>query len=109
MSYYSVIHKDGTESHFVWCQKSRQFILSKMLETAVIYSNGSQECQRMSMLLKSLGGEFHEYVLEKDFTIKQFVSEFGLDAEFPQVAIGNRHIGSMKDTLQYMSDRGMFL
>ena len=31
-----------------------------MNETVVIYSNGSQECERMGMLLKSLGGEFHE-------------------------------------------------
>jgi len=80
-----------------------------MLETAVIYSNDSQECQRMSMLLQSLGGEFHEYTLGKDFTIKQFYSEFGNDAEFPQVALGKKHVGNMKETLQYMSDRGMFL
>jgi hypothetical protein len=31
--------------------------------TAVIYSNGSQECERMASLLKSLGGEFLEYKL----------------------------------------------
>ena len=30
---------------------------------AVIYSNGSQECERMTSLLKSLGDDFHEYVL----------------------------------------------
>ena len=36
-------------------------------ETAVIYSNGSQECERIGMLLKALGGEYHEYVLGKDF------------------------------------------
>ena len=30
---------------------------------AVIYSNGSQECERMAQLLKSLGGEFLEYKL----------------------------------------------
>ena len=79
-----------------------------MTQTAVIYSNGSQECERMAMLLKNLGGEFHEYILEKHFTIKQFVAEFGIDADFPQVALGDKHIGGMKDTLQYMSQRGMF-
>ena len=30
---------------------------------AVIYSNKSQECERMSTLLQSIGGEFHEYIL----------------------------------------------
>ena len=43
------------------------------MDTAVIYSNGSQECERMSMLLKSIGGEFHEYYLGKDFNDGQFL------------------------------------
>ena len=76
--------------------------------TAVIYSNGSQECERMSMLLKSLEGEFHEYLLDRDFSEKQFYMEFGEEATFPQVTIGSQHIGSMKEALQYMSNEGMF-
>ncbi len=72
---------------------------------AVIYSNGNQECQRMSYLLKSLGGEFHQYELDKDFTTSQFSAEFGSDAEFPQVAIGYKHIGSIKETLQYLKTK----
>jgi histidyl-tRNA synthetase len=47
-------------------------------ETVVIYSNESQECDRMKSLLKTLGGEFHEYILGKHFTEHQFRSEFGL-------------------------------
>lgn len=77
--------------------------------TAVIYSNGSQECERMSMLLRSLGGEFHEYLVDCDFSERQFRMEFGEDATFPQVSIGSKHIGSMKEALQYMNDQGMFL
>jgi hypothetical protein len=77
--------------------------------TAVIYSNGSQECERMSMLLKSLGGEFHEYLVDCDFSDRQFRMEFGQEATYPQCAIGNRHVGSMKETLQYMSENGMFV
>jgi hypothetical protein len=57
-------------------------------ETVVIYSNESQECDRMKSLLKTLGGEFHEYILGKHFTEHQFQSEFGRDATYPQVAIG---------------------
>ena len=34
---------------------------------------------------------------------------FGKEAEYQQVNIGFRHIGSMKETIQYMSDKGMFL
>ena len=38
---------------------------------AVIYSNGSQECERMAQLLKSLGGEFLEYKLNHHFSLKE--------------------------------------
>jgi hypothetical protein len=80
-----------------------------VIKTSVIYSNGSQECDRISMLLKALGGEFHEYLLGVDFSDRQFRAEFGSEATYPQVSIGHEHIGSMKETLQYMSDKGMFV
>lgn len=77
--------------------------------TAVIYSNGSQECQRMTYLLKSLGGEFHEYILGADFSDRQFRMEFGSEATYPQCSIGDKHIGSMNETLKFMNASGMFL
>ena len=76
---------------------------------AVIYSNGSQECERMAQLLKSLGGEFLEYKLNHHFTQRGFEAEFGKDATYPQVNIGFKHIGDMKETLHYMNEKGMFL
>ena len=75
---------------------------------AVIYSNRSQECERMSSLLKSLDGEFHEYVLGEDFDEKSFYSEFGTEATYPQVSIGFNHIGSMKETMLWMKEKGLF-
>lgn len=75
------------------------------METCVIYSNGSQECERMKTLLKNLGGEFHEYLLNVHFSEKQFRQEFGSEAEYPQIAIGSNHIGSMKETLRWLKDR----
>jgi hypothetical protein len=77
------------------------------MKTATIYSNGSQECERMSSLLKSLHGEFLEYSLGQHFTQKAFEDEFGLEATYPQVSIGYTHIGSLKETLQYLAQRGM--
>ncbi len=79
-----------------------------MNETVVIYSNGSQECERMAMLLRSLNGEFLEYKLNNHFSQKGFEAEFGKDAEYPQINIGYTHIGSMKETLQFMKDKGLF-
>jgi|TARA_R110000851_G_scaffold150013_1_gene290774 hypothetical protein len=76
---------------------------------AVIYSNKSQECERMSSLIKSLDNDFHEYVLGVDFDDKAFELEFGSEATYPQVSIGYHHIGSMKEALQYMNEQGMFV
>ena len=76
--------------------------------TVVLYSNGNQECDRMRQLLENLGeDEFLEYNLGEDFTQHQFEVEFGGHAEFPQVAIGDRHIGGMKDTLRYFQEEGL--
>ena len=75
---------------------------------AVIYSNGSQECERIKSLLESLTPIVHVYVLGKQFTEEQFKKEFGAEATYPQIAIGHQHVGSMKEALQYMSQRGLF-
>jgi len=75
---------------------------------AIIYSNDSQECERMASLLKSLGGEFLEYKLNNHFTQKSFESEFGLEATYPQIALGYKHIGNMNETLKFMKSVGLF-
>ena len=79
-----------------------------MSNTAVIYSNGSQECERMGMLLRALGGEYHEYKLGEHFDHRQFRAEFGSEATYPQIAYGSKHLGSMKEALQYMCKEGLF-
>ena len=78
-----------------------------VIKTAVIYSNGSQECERIGMLLKALGGEFHEYLLGVDFSDRQFRAEFGKEATYPQVSYGSEHIGSIKETLHYLCTQGI--
>ena len=61
----------------------------------------------MASLLKQLEG-FHRYELGVHFSDKQFRMEFGPDATYPQVAIGDKHIGNMNETLNGYR-RGMFL
>lgn len=79
------------------------------MKTAVIYSNGSQECERIEALLESLPGieNFHKYELGVHFSDRQFRAEFGSDAEYPQISIGYKHIGSLKETLQYLKSNGL--
>ncbi len=73
----------------------------------VLYTNGSQECDRAKTLLETLEVQIQEYKLDQHFTQKSFTSEFGDEAEYPQVSIGYKHIGGLKDTLHYMKDRGL--
>lgn len=74
---------------------------------AVIYSNGSQECERMTSLLKTLDAQILEYKLNNHFTQRAFELEFGPDATYPQINIGFKHVGNMKETLHYMKEQGL--
>ena len=75
--------------------------------TAVIYSNGSQECERAAQLLKSLGGEFLEYRLNQHFDQRAFEDEFGKEANYPQIALGAKHVGDLKELLQHAKAKGL--
>ena len=74
---------------------------------AVIYSNGSQECERITSLLKTLDAQILEYKVNQHFTQRGFEAEFGPDATYPQINIGFKHVGNMKETLQYMKSEGL--
>ena len=74
------------------------------MKLVIVYSKRSQECHRMVSLLQSLEEPYIEYLLDRDFTQKEFDSEFG-KAEYPQIAIGTEHIGSLKEALKYYKDR----
>ena len=75
---------------------------------ALVYGNGGQESERAIMVLEACGQDVREFLLHVDFTDKQFKAEFGEEAEYPQISIGLDHRGTLKETLKYMSDRGMF-
>lgn len=75
---------------------------------AVLYSkNNCQECDRARMLLESLCISYLEYKHSQDFTDKQFAAEFGNEASYPQVAVDYEHLGSLKETLQYLKEKNV--
>ena len=78
------------------------------MQTVVLYTDGGQESERVRQLLESLSTEFHEYLCGVDFSDRQFRAEFGHNASYPQVAINEKHIGGLKDTLHYLSDHDLF-
>ncbi len=77
-----------------------------MTSPTVIYTNGSQECERLTALFKSIDTEFLEYRLDSHFTKRSFEQEFGPEATYPQVAIGAKHIGNLKETLHHLKQLG---
>ena len=109
MSEYSVIDKEGRITNYVWCDKRKQMVITRPKMQALVYGNGSQECERAVMVLEACGQDVKQFLLDTDFTDKQFRAEFGPAAEYPQVAIGLDHRGTLKETLKYMSDKGMFV
>ena len=110
MTRYSIIHEDGSETAYIWCDKTKQMVVKKeKIMQAVIYSNGNQECERMASLLKTLDAQILEYRLNQHFTQRGFEAEFGSEATYPQIAFGSKHIGSMKEALRYLSDRGLLV
>ncbi len=72
---------------------------------ALIYSNGSQECERAKMLLNSINEDTKEFLLGVDFSDRQFRAEFGSEAEYPQISIGLNHRGTLKETLHYLQTK----
>jgi hypothetical protein len=47
------------------------------------------------------------YKLDKDFTENQFRDEFGSEAQYPMIALGMKHRGTLKETLHFMNNEGM--
>ena len=74
---------------------------------AVIYSNGNQECERAKTLLEKLNFQISVYKLDQHFSQKGFDAEFGEEAEYPQVNVGFKHIGGLKETLNYFKDNNL--
>ena len=105
----SVIDKEGKVTNYVWCDKTKQLVVKKMVMQALVYGNGGQESERAVMVLEACGQDVKQFLLGADFSDRQFRAEFGSEAEYPQIAIGLNHRGSLKETLKFMSDNGMFL
>ena len=74
---------------------------------AVIYSNGNQESERAISLLETLDAQILKYKLDKEFTQRGFEAEFGKEAEYPQINIGHKHVGGLKETMNYLKDNNL--
>tara|TARA_R100000030_G_scaffold41802_1_gene31409 strand:- start:656 stop:895 length:240 start_codon:yes stop_codon:yes gene_type:complete len=77
---------------------------------AIIYSNGNMESDRAHALMEAVHmDDTIVYKLNKDFTESQFRDEFGEEAEYPMIALGMQHRGTLKETLHFMNTKGMLV
>ena len=70
---------------------------------AVVYSNGNQESKRAISLLETLNAQILEYQLNGAFTQRGFEAEFGTEAEYPQINIGNNQTICLGDAAQLIA------
>ena len=61
------------------------------------------------MVLEACGQQVKEFLLGVDFSDKQFRAEFGNEAEYPHDLYWFVHRGTLKETMNFMSEHGMFL
>tara|TARA_Y100001978_G_scaffold187929_1_gene188928 strand:+ start:61 stop:321 length:261 start_codon:yes stop_codon:yes gene_type:complete len=71
---------------------------------SVIWSNRSLECERAESLLRSLDEDVRVFYVDKDFSQKGFEAEFGENAEYPQISVGLKYRGTLKETLNYLKN-----
>ena len=79
-----------------------------MKDLVIIYSNDNQECERAVSFIESLNKDYLVYKLNQHFSQRSFDQEFGKKAEYPQIAIGYKHVGGLKETLNHMRETGQF-
>ena len=59
-------------------------------------------CYKVKTVLELCGQEYTLQTLDEDFTKDEFYSKFGDGSTFPQVTVGERHLGGCTDTIKYL-------
>jgi glutaredoxin len=73
-----------------------------------VYSKKDCEyCYKVKKVLELTGSTFVIYTLGEDFTEKEFRSQFGERSTFPQVVVGDIHIGGCIDTIEYLKENSI--
>lgn len=64
-------------------------------------------CSKVKQVLEIIEADFVVYSLDKQFTKKEFYSEFGEGSTFPQVIVNDQHIGGCTDTIKYLKENNL--
>lgn len=72
------------------------------MEITIYSKSDCDYCLRLHNYLLSKNIQFESKLYGKDFLKEEFQSEFGNNATFPQVIIGGRKVGGLKETIDYL-------
>ena len=71
-----------------------------------IYSKpGCPYCEKFVAIVEHEELQHVVYELDRDFTKEEFYSEFGEGATFPQIVLGDLHLGGCQDSIRYMQEK----
>jgi len=73
-----------------------------------VYSkDGCPYCEKIKQVLKLSNLDHVVYNLGEDFFKEEFYAEFGSGSTFPQVVMGDKHLGGCIDTVKYLKESGI--
>ena len=77
-----------------------------------VYSKkGCPYCDKVKVVLNDVsvrkGTPIICYELGTDFSREEFYAEFGEGSTFPQVVMGETHLGGCSDTVKYLSEQSL--
>ena len=65
-------------------------------------------CFKVKVVLEMLGQEYVYKELNKDYTVKEFESQFPHTLSMPQVTMGDKVIGDANQTLKYLKEHRVY-
>jgi glutaredoxin len=72
----------------------------------VVYSKiGCPYCEKVKRVLELTNQLYVEYVLDENFTKKEFYSEFGEGSTFPQIVCDDKKLGGCTDTIKFLKEQ----
>lgn len=73
-----------------------------------VYSKpGCPYCTKIKKVLELTNQNYVEYVLDENFTRKEFYDQFGDFATFPQVVLNEIHLGGCTNTIKYLQEKDL--
>lgn len=73
--------------------------------TFTVYSKqGCPYCEKFIAIIEYEELKHVVYELDRDFTRKQFISEFGEDSTFPQIVVDGKKLGGCREAIEYLQE-----